>query len=194
MSAVNGLRPNLRERQKDSTREEIVSTAMRLLRDSGDMTHEAIAEQSGMSVRTVFRHFPSRDVLIAATWERLKADTGTRFPQSEAEIVEMAPDMYRRFDDHHELVRAFLFSGVGSEVRDAGAVEGREAFERALHQVTKHLPPQRRRQATAVFLALYSAPAWQLMRDRGRLSGEEAAQAVKWAMSTLLESLKSHSN
>ena len=167
---------------------------MRLLRDLGDMTHEAIAEQTGMSVRTVFRHFPSRDLLIAATWERLKADTGTRFPQSEAEIVQLAPEMYRRFDDNHQLVRAFLFSGVGSEVRDAGAAEGRKAFEKALHQVTKHLPPQRRKQATAVFLALYSAPAWQLMRDRGRLSSEEAAQAVKWAMSTLLESLNNDAN
>ena len=188
------LPPTLRERQKETTHEEIVSTAMRLLRESGEMTHEAIAEQTGMSVRTVFRHFPSRDLLIAATWERLKADTGTRFPQSEAEIVELAPEMYRRFDDHRQLVRAFLFSGIGSEVRDAGADEGRKAFEKALHQATKHLSLQRRKQTLAVFLALYSAPAWQLMRDRGRLSNEEAAQAVKWAMSSLLESLNNRAN
>jgi AcrR family transcriptional regulator len=53
---------------------------MRLLGETGQMTHEAIAEQTGISVRTVFRHFPSRDLLIAATWERLNAATGTRFP------------------------------------------------------------------------------------------------------------------
>jgi hypothetical protein len=83
--------------------------------------------------------------------------------------------MYRRFDDHRPLVRAFLFSGIGSEVRDVGADEGRKAFEKSLDQVTKRMSPVRRKQVVAVFMVLYSAPAWQLMRDRGRLSSEDAA-------------------
>ena len=185
MSAVSSLR----ERQKDATREEIIATAMRLFRERGELGHEQIAEAAGMSARTVYRHFPSRDALIAATWERLKAETGTRFPMPEAEIVDLAPHIFRNFDRHERLVRAFLFSGAGAEVRDRGAREGRKAFQAALRRATEHLPPRRRKQAVSVFLALYSAPAWQLMRDRGELSAEDAAQAVTWALSALLKSL-----
>lgn len=180
---------SLRERQKDSTREEIIATAMRLFRETGELSHEGIAEAAGMSARTVYRHFPSRDALIAATWERLKAETDTRFPRTEEEIGELASRVFRNFDRHEKLVRAFLFSGAGAEVRDSGAMEGRKAFEAALRDATEHLPPRRRRQVVGVFLALYSAPAWQLMRDRGELTGEDAAQAVAWALSALLQSL-----
>lgn len=180
---------NLRERQKNSTHDEIVSTAMSLLRETGHFTHEEIAERTGMSARTVYRHFPSRDQLIAATWQRLKEDTETRFPQNEEEILELGPELYRNLHRHEELVRAFLFSGVGSEVRDQGAKEGRAAFQKALRSATKHLSPQQRNRVVAVFLALYSAPAWQLMRDRGELSPSEATHAIHWALTTLLDSL-----
>jgi AcrR family transcriptional regulator len=180
---------NLRERQKDTTREQIVATAMRLFREPGELSHERIAEMARMSARTVYRHFPSRDALIAATWEQLKAETETRFPQTEKEIAELAPRLFRNFDRHDKLVRAFLFSGAGTEVRERGAVEGRRAFQAALRDATASLPPRRRRQIVGVFLALYSAPAWQLMRDRGELSAEDAAQAVTWALTALLQGL-----
>ena len=189
MSAAIGSGPSLRERQKDLTREEIVATAMRLFRETGDLSHERIAEAAGMSARTVYRHFPSRNELIAATWERLKTETETRFPWKEDEIIPSASRVFRNFDRHEKLVRAFLFSGTGAEVRESGAVEGRRAFQAALEKATKHLPPRRRKQAVGVFLALYSAPAWQLMRDRGELSAEDTAQAVVWALGALLKSL-----
>lgn len=181
----------LRERQKATTRSEIVATAMESLRASGNLSHEAIAARAGMSARTVYRHFPSRDDLIAAVWERLRMETDTQFPQSEDEILQLAPRTFRNFDRNENLVRAFLFSGVGAEVRDRGAREGRPAFEAALRGLIGHLPARRQKQAVAVFLALYSAPAWQMMRDRGGISGEESAQAVTWALSALVEALRS---
>jgi len=43
-----------------------------------------------------------------------------------------------------------------------------------------------RKRIVAVFVAIYSAPFWQLLRDRGGLSGPEAQAAVTWAMEALL--------
>ncbi|HVT99416.1 MAG TPA: TetR/AcrR family transcriptional regulator [Acidobacteriaceae bacterium] len=184
---------SLRERQKESTHGEIVDTAMEMILKTGDFSHEAIAGATGMAARTVYRHFPSREELIAATWDKLRARTGTRFPRTEEEILELAPEVYGNFDQNEKLVRAFLFSGVGSEVRDRGAREGRPAFRAALKDLVGGLPVRKQKQVVAVFLALYSAPAWQMMRDRGELSGEDAGQAVRWALSALLASLKKDS-
>ncbi|AFL89939.1 transcriptional regulator [Terriglobus roseus DSM 18391] len=189
MSATSSPQDSLRQRHKDSTREEIITTAMVLLSDTGELSHEAIAASSGISARTVYRHFPSKDALIAATWERLKEETDTRFPETEADILSLAPQLYQNFDQNGALVRAFLSSGVGMAVRDQGAIEGRPAFQSALKAATLHLSSKKRQQVVAVFLALYSAPAWQLMRDRGALSSDDAAQAVRWAVSALLTSL-----
>lgn len=180
---------SLRERQKMSTHDEILNVATRMLRDKGEMSHEAIAADAGMAARTVYRHFPSRDALIAAVWERLRAETDTRFPQTEEEILTLAPEMYQRFGKHEPLVRAFLSSSTTVEVVDRGAEEGRRAFQVALRAATKHLSAKKRKQVVAAFLALYSASAWRLMRDRGELTSEEAAQAITWAFSALLKNL-----
>lgn len=185
---------NLRERQKESTRGEIVETAMEMILKTGDFSHEAIAATAGMAARTVYRHFPSREELIAAAWDKLRETTGTRFPRTEGEIPQLAQQVYRNFDENEKLVRAFLFSGVGSEVRDRGAREGRPAFRGALKNSIGGLPARKQKQVVAVFLALYSAPAWQMMRDRGELSGEDAGEAVRWALSVLLEAVKKDSN
>ena len=189
MSATYSPQDSLRQRHKDSTRDEIIATAMVLMRDTGELSHEAIAAASGISARTVYRHFPSKDALIVAVWEQLKEETNTRFPETEEDILSLAPQLYESFDENGALVRAFLSSGVGMAVRDQGAMEGRPAFQAALKAATRHLSPKKRQQVVAVFLALYSAPAWQLMRDRGALSSGDAAQAVRWALSSLLTSL-----
>jgi AcrR family transcriptional regulator len=180
----------LRKQQSNATRRRIVETAMRLVAENSQpLTHEAVATRSQVAARTVYRHFPTRNDLVQAMWELLKEQTATEFPRSGAAVPRMAAQIYRNFDRNEALVKAFLASGAGAEVRDRGAVEGRPAMRRSLEQHLDGLSPRRKSQAVAVFLALYSAPAWQLMRERGGLSGAEAAHAVEWAMSSLLDAL-----
>jgi hypothetical protein len=40
-------------------------------------------------------------------------------------------------------------------------------------------------------VAVYSAPYWQLLKDRGGLSGGDAQTAVRWTMQSLLAALRS---
>lgn len=163
--------------------------ALQLLRLNGEINHESIAAVAGMAARTVYRHFPSREALIAAAWEQVKADTNTRFPQTEEEILTLTPEMFRNFDRHESLIRAFLPSGAAAAIADHGAREGRQAFHAALHSAIRHLSTKKRKEVVAVFLALYSASTWRLMRDRGELSSEEAAEGVTWILSILLKGL-----
>lgn len=184
--------PTLRDRQTAATREQILQVAMQQLGQGprGTFSHESIAETAGMGARTVYRHFPDRASLLHALWERLREATQVRFPVSEREILPMARAIFQEFDANETLVRAVLTSPAGNEVRERGGVEGRAAFEQGLAPLLDGMAEQERSRIVAVFVAIYSAQFWNLLRERGTLSGPDAQEAVVWALSSLLRATK----
>ena len=58
--------PNLTERRHEQTRAEIadVAVALFLQRGFADTTMDDVAEAAGVSRRTAYRHFPSKDDLV----------------------------------------------------------------------------------------------------------------------------------
>lgn len=189
---MNSSAPTLRDRQTAATREQILQVAMQQLGQGprGTFSHESIAETAGMGARTVYRHFPDRASLLHALWERLREATQVRFPDSEREILPMARTVFQEFDANETLVRAVLTSPAGAEVRERGGVEGRAAFEQALVPSLDGLPERERSRIVAVFVAIYSAQFWNLLRERCKLSGPDAQEAVVWALSSLLRATK----
>jgi AcrR family transcriptional regulator len=189
---LNSSQPSLRERQMNATREEILDVAMEMLSDGAGegFSHEAIAAAAGMGARTVYRHFPDRAQLMQALWVRLRERTNTRFPVREEEIAAMIRAVFHEFDEREGLIRAVLNSAAGTEVRERGGTEGRPAFAQSLGPLLSGRSASGRARVVAVFVAIYSAPFWQLLRDRGGLSGPEAQEAAAWAMETLVNSLR----
>jgi AcrR family transcriptional regulator len=189
---VNRNETSLRERQMAATREEILDVAMEMLGGGADQgfSHEAIAAAAGMGARTVYRHFPDRAQLMQALWVRLREQTKTRFPTREEEIVAFIRAAFHEFDEREPLIRAVLNSAAGTEVRERGGAEGRPAFAQSLGSLLAGCSANERARIIAVFIAIYSAPFWQLLKDRGGLSGPEAQEAAAWAMQTLINSLR----
>jgi AcrR family transcriptional regulator len=185
---------SLRERQMAATREEILDVAMEMLSAGADggFSHEAIAAVAGMGARTVYRHFPDRAQLMQALWVRLREQTNTRFPAREDEIVAFIRAAFHEFDERAPLIRAVLNSAAGTEVRERGGAEGRPAFAQSLGPLLAGRSPNQRARIIAVFIAIYSAPFWQLLRDRGGLSGPDAQEAAAWAMEILINSLRTN--
>lgn len=191
----SGGRATLRERRTTATREEILDVAMDLLSKGAHdgFSHESIAAAAGMGARTVYRHFPDRGQLLEALWVRLREATNTRFPTREEDIVSFARTSFREFDGHETLVRAVLSSRAGTEVRERGGAEGRPAFAQSLSGLLTGLDAKERRRVVAVFVAVYSAPFWQLLRDRG-LTGPDAQEAAAWLLGLLLDALRKEKN
>jgi AcrR family transcriptional regulator len=191
---MKGNRGNgsLRERQTAATREEIMNVAMEMLTAGADagFSHEAIAEAAGMGARTVYRHFPDRAQLMQALWLRLRERTKTRFPAHEKEIASLIRAVFHEFDEREGLIRSVLNSEAGTEVRERGGAEGRPAFASSLEPLLADRSASERARIVAVFVAIYSAPFWQLLRDRGGLTGPEAQEAAAWTMETLIHSLR----
>jgi AcrR family transcriptional regulator len=171
-------------RQRAATHNAIIDASLRMLREEAGipLSHEAVAERAGVADRTVFRHFPTRTDLTAALWERLRDETGTRWPSTEKEIVPMIRQLFDQFEQNATLVRTALRSSANSEYPVHGSAEGRAAFRRSLSGLLARLskPDGDRLVATAV--AIYSAPFWQMLRDRGKLSAKDAREAAATAI------------
>src|ERR1041385_5471721 len=97
-------------RQRENTRNAILDTAMAMLRQepARTLSHEAIADRSGIAARTVYRHFPNRGDLVGALWARLRDEPGTQWPTTEADITRAVRAQFAQFEKHETLVRASI--------------------------------------------------------------------------------------
>ena len=68
----------LRERQKADTRALILETVERLLtgRSLGELSLATVALEAGVTERTVYRHFETREQLLEATWSAVNEAIG----------------------------------------------------------------------------------------------------------------------
>ena len=182
----------LREKQAMATRDHILGAAFELLVEHPDrpFSHEAVAKAADVGARTVYRYFPAQADLLEALWVQVRKQSGTVFPTTEAEIVPRIGMLYRAFDQNEKLVRAVMESPAGARVRARGAEEGRAGFDQSLKKVMRGRSSVERRQVRAVFHGLHSGPFWQMLRDRGGLSGPEAIAAASWAAQALLDTLR----
>jgi AcrR family transcriptional regulator len=185
-------RVTLREKHAALTRDQILDKAYELLVNYPDQpfSHEAIAARAGVGARTVYRYFPAQSDLYEELWVRVRKQARTIFPSSEAEILPQIPILFGGFDRNEKVIRAVLESPAGHRIRERGAPEGRTAFGKSLAGLTAGMSPAKKRQVVAIFLAIYSAPFWELLRKRGGLSGAGAIAAAEWAMSALIQTLR----
>ncbi len=176
------------QRQREATHQAILDAAFRMMREepATPFSHETVAERAGVSARTVYRHFPTRADLTLALWERLRDVSGTRWPRTEAEILPALRTLFDQFEEHAELTRASITSAANTGYPAHGSAEGRAAFREALTDLLASLPADEGDRLIAACLAIYSAPFWQMLRDRGQLTASEAREAGVAAMDALL--------
>src|SRR5438270_1371685 len=190
--------PQLRSahaRQRESTRNAILDAAVRMVHEdpASPVSHEAIADRSGIAARTVYRHFPTRGHLGAALWARMRDETGTRWPATEADIAPSVRAQFAQFEKHETFVRASIVTPAMADYQTHGSAEGRAAFQQSLAIVTRGLSPAESRRLVAICVAIYSAPFWQMLRDRGKLSAEDAREAAATAFEAVISAAKARS-
>ncbi|MEP6495540.1 MAG: TetR/AcrR family transcriptional regulator [bacterium] len=176
------------ERQRAGTRQAILDAAFDMLREDPApvFSHETVAERARVAARTVYRHFPARTDLTLALWERIRSAAGVRWPQSEADILPALGVTFGQFEEHAQVTRAVISAAASTDYPTHGSAEGRAAFRRSLARILEALPPDEGDRLIASCLAIYSAPFWQMLRDRGQLAPEQAREAGVGAMDAVL--------
>ena len=177
------------DRQRMATRQAILDAALAQVQDTptAPFSHESVAARAGMAPRTVYRHFPTRGDLTAALWTRLRDAHGTRWPSTRRQLLPALRRTFRQFGDLETLTRAAIAAAATTQYPVHGSAEGREAFRRCLADLLDRLSPADGQVLIANCLAIYSAPYWQMLRDRGGLSQRDAERAGALAMQALIE-------
>jgi AcrR family transcriptional regulator len=184
--------PTLRERHKAQTRN-LILDAMVAAFAAGEVdetSHEALARRAGVARQTVYRHFPDREALLSAVWDRINAMVAAHgLPQTEADLVDRLAPLYARFDEEADLITVAQGTPQGRAMRMAVRERRAAAFRQAAASATAELSPEDATQAVAVLQLLLGGQAWIEMRQQWGLSGAQAARACGWAIQTLLADL-----
>jgi AcrR family transcriptional regulator len=184
---------SLREQHASATRERILGAVAELLErgDAEELTVPEVAEASGVSLRTIYRYYPTREGLLEAAgrWigdELLKHP----YPRTLDEVADLYQEGCRDFDERPGLVRALAFSQPGQRVRGYRRRERLDAIRRALNEELAGLGEPELRRAAGVLAYLHNMLAYTTLRDESGLSGDEVGEAVGWAIRTLVADLR----
>jgi AcrR family transcriptional regulator len=184
---------SLREQHAGATRERILSAVAELLErgEADELTVPGVAAACGVSLRTVYRYYPTREQLLEAAGRWIGAELLRHdLPRSLDEVAELFRVGCRDFDERPGLVRAMALSELGKSARASRRRERLDAISRALREEVGDLPEHELRRAEAVLAYLHNMLAYTSLREESGLSGEEVGEALAWAIRTLVEDLR----
>jgi AcrR family transcriptional regulator len=183
----------LRERQSEQTREAILEAIAAELAENGlqELHIPAVARRAGVSIRTVYRYFPTRDALLDAAEEWIDRSIGSAdFSRSIDEFPSMTENVFRQFDANETMMLAHWATSLGRDVRERGRKRRQQAYKDALRDITGNLSRTDARAAHAVISYLMSSRTWKTLREEFGMSGAESGKAAAWALRVLIADIK----
>jgi AcrR family transcriptional regulator len=184
---------NLRDEYAEMTRKRIVAAFVETLEDetADEISMAAIAKRAGVAERTIYRHFKTRAELFAAAGEWIEDNVFGYVPFSSPDEL---PGIFRKlcksFDRHPHLARAIAMTRVGRRVRAGFRRHLIDRHRKAMAPLVTHLSPKEVRQAEALAAYLNNVLAWSALREDFGMSSAEIADAIDWALTTLLKDVR----
>ena len=198
MKAAAGARPYsspLRAEQAAATRDRVVDATVALLRegDPSAFGMQDVAERAGVSVRTVYRSFPTKDDLITgvlvAINERLLAAAGDP-PATADAFVESVGTVVPAILALEPLYQALFATAAGRESHRRTGAERLSAIEAAFADDLADLPAEQARRFAAALYLVTSSRSMFFLKDYAGLDAADTAIAVEWMVSTLTAGLR----
>ena len=194
---MNTSRPyssRLRQQQAEATRARILEAALaEMTPGTTELSFERVAARVPVSVRTVYRHFPSQRDLLAAVFAELEQRTGWHAEEVTAEnMAALTRELFVYLDKNFGADEAASPTTM-DEVREQMRGRRIAAIERAIGPLTEDLDPDLARGAMAVLSGLMRLPFLAGMQQHWGLDGEQSGRAVEWAINTLIEDLRQRS-
>jgi AcrR family transcriptional regulator len=177
----------LRREQAEQTRSRIVGAAVDLLVGGVEgLTMQEVAKAAGVALRTVFRHFPTRDDLLDAIWQALQVRMGeTPDMESLDELTGFVPELFGRYGAMEDQIRGAMFAQTFVSSRQRlGADRARKMRKAVAAQFT--LGDERSRAMAASAAYTLTVPLVSIvLKEAFGLSSPEAGRACAWAIRTL---------
>ena len=181
--------------RRDRTRHAILDALAAVVAETGGLgfSVQQVAERAGVTHRTVYNHFPTRDAMNNALAEHVEEVMGAggyrepRIPTSSSALVPMIADTYAAFQAHEAPLRAYVMLMLASR-RPARVWRRRTAaFEAVIARDAAPPAPVTSRGLTAAVRMFLSSTGWHVLTEQMGLSPAEAAVTATWAVKTLLD-------
>ena len=195
MPGLRSYSSPLRAEQAVATRDRVVNAAIDLLQetDPGVFGMQDVADRAGVSLRTVYRAFATKDDLLVGVLDAIKK----RF----AEIAGAPPTTRDEFDasvsgavnavyELEPLYRALFATIAGRTTHQSGAGTRRQAFETAFADDLAGLPEDRVRLIVSVLHLVTSAPTVLWLKDYAGLDADDASDAIGWTIAALADAAR----
>ena len=187
------LTESLRTRQAALARTAVLEALLHHLEagDADDVSMDGLAREAGVSRRTLYRYFPTRDDLLAAAAEWIRDDV-LRLPVAIGDegIVESFRRAATRLEQHPRVARALLRTETGRTLRAGVRTARVTAIREALKREVPGLARGELERAAGVLTYLCSSSAWIAIQDESGLNAATAQAAVAWAIEALLARLR----
>lgn len=189
----------LRERQVALARESIVDACAELVTERRhlDFAMKEVADRAGVSLRTVYNHFPTREDLLDALGQAFNDEMAARGGpkaidlETSADLLRAIAVNFGLFDVLGGVSEAFAQMPLADVGRD-------EARRRRTGLIVDHLrslmPEVPEPDATEIAVALrhlFSHRSWFWLTREYGLTSEQAAAVVTWALETLIDAARS---
>jgi AcrR family transcriptional regulator len=184
---------SLREEHAAAARERILSAVAELIErgEPDELTMPDVAAASGISLRTIYRYYATREELIEAAGRWIGNELMRHpYPRTLDEVADFFEVGCADFDKRPGLVRALALSRLGRRVRGYRRRERLGAISRALRDELVAAPEAEIRRAEAVLAYLHNMLAYTTLREESALDGEEIGRAIAWAIRTLVDDLR----
>ena len=181
---------DLRDRRAEVNRNAIRDAVVDFLATEHPATLNmaAIAERAGMSVRTLYRYFPTKQALIddVAT---IQSDRAAEMVPDGRDRAYTAPDflvaLWRDFAADLLGVRAQHSSPLGDEIRLHRLHDARREIGGRIDRAMPSTPAEDRAELTDVLILLTSSSAFLELHSRLGYEPDRAAALAWWAVSAL---------
>jgi len=184
--------PSLREEHAERTRARILDAVVDLVAGgAGEISVPEVARRSGVSLRTVYRYYPTRDDLLDAASDWIYRRTFGQLPL-ERELAGLPAAVAAGADQweaHPELARAIAYAPSLKALVSSRRAERIAQIAHEVEEAAPNLSDRERREAAAVLGYLQSIRTWVTLRQDIGLDGDEAVSAVAWALRTLIDDL-----
>lgn len=188
-------RSELRAEQSDETRTRILDATVRVMAAGiATLSIPAVARAARVSIPTIYRHFGTKQDLLAAVYPYLERRAGTGelvMPTS----IDQLRDGVRALLDHLEafddLARAVMASPAAGEAR-ALSMPRRMAMTRAMAEsIEAPLSPNDRDRIARLLVILTSSSSLRTWRDHLDVTADGAAEDIDWVIRTVIEGARS---
>jgi len=183
-------RSELRAQQADDTKARILDATVRVMAGGiATLSIPAVAREARVSVPTIYRHFGTKQGLLAAVYPHLERRAGRGelvMPSSIGQLREGVRTLLDHLESFDDLARAAMASPAAGEARALSMPRRLGLTRRMADTVEPPLSLTDRDRLARLLVILTSSAALRTWRDHLGVSADQAADEIEWVIRSVI--------